>query len=32
MHLIYYNKNELTGQIKITILENLQSLIRDKNI
>lgn len=32
MHLIYYNKNELTGQIKITILEDLQSLIRDKNI
>lgn len=32
MHLIYYNKNELTRQIKITILEDLQSLIRDKNI
>jgi hypothetical protein len=32
MHLIYYNKNELTGQIEIIILENLQSLIRDKNI
>ncbi|MDI1305412.1 MAG: hypothetical protein PSX42_11295 [bacterium] len=32
MHLIYYNKDELTGQVTIKILENLQSLIKDKNI
>ncbi len=32
MHLINYNKDELTGQVTIKILEDLQSLIKDKNI
>lgn len=32
MHLIEYNKDELTGQVKIEILRDLQNLIRDKNI
>lgn len=32
MHLIDYNKDELTGQIKIEMLEDLQSLIKEKNI
>ncbi|SHM43338.1 hypothetical protein [Flavobacterium chilense] len=32
MHLIYYNKDQLTGQVKIKIMEDLQSLITNKNI
>jgi hypothetical protein len=32
MHLINYNKDELTGQVKIEILIHLQNLIKDKSI
>lgn len=32
MHLINYNKDELTGQVKIEILIDLQNLIKDKSI